>query len=343
MFKAGLIGLGRMGITHLAILNSHPDVRFVAACDQARFQTNALAGRMGLKAYRDVRRMLDECQPDFVVIATPAESHAEIAREAISRDMHLFIEKPLTLNADDSRELAEILDGTRLVNQVGYMNRSNAVFREAKRLISEGMLGDIRHVKSEMYGRTVLKDFGSSWRSKRSRGGGCLYEFASHCIDLVVFLMGPPDDVIGSLLQSVYSSQTEDAVYANFVYDNGATATIQTNWSDASYRKPANRVEVFGTEGKLIADRHQVSVFLRRPDEKGRFEQGWNTRYITDLAEPVRFYLRGYEYTTQLDHFVDCLKNPGRSNVCTCRDAMNTDVVIERMFAGNHLKATVNG
>ena len=61
------------------------------------------------------------------------------------------------------------------------------------------------------------------------------------------------------------------------------------NWSDETYRKPANIVKVFGTGGRIIADKHAFKVYLKKADEANGFEKGWTTRYITDFAESVRF------------------------------------------------------
>ena len=67
---------------------------------------------------------------------------------------------------------------------------------EVKKLLDIGIIGEVKNFSSEMYGATVLKNSKSSWRGKRKTGGGCMYEFASHCIDLTVYLLGKPDRVV---------------------------------------------------------------------------------------------------------------------------------------------------
>ena len=158
-----------------------------------------------------------------------------------------------------------------------------------------------------------------------------MYEFTSHCIDLVVYLLGKPDFVTGSVLQSIYSSEVEDMVSSTFIYNKGFSGTIITNWSDETYRKPANIVKIIGTNGKIIADKHAYKIYLKKPDLKNGFDQGWNTRYITDFAKSVRFYLRGNEFTRQLDYFIDCIQQKSTENIASFSEGLKTDILMEEI------------
>jgi len=332
MLKAGFIGFGRMGITHFSILNTHPSVRIAAVCDQSRTMLNILKKYVNIETYSDYRKMINETDLDFVVISTPTDSHSEIIKAAIDNNLHTFAEKPFSLTPADGLETLENLKGKPLVNQVGYVNRFNEVFVEVKRLINAGVIGEIKNFSSEMYGATVLKDSKSSWRGKRKTGGGCMYEFASHCIDLAIYLIGQPDKVVGSILESIYSSNVEDLVSSTFMYNNGCSGTIKVNWSDESFRKPTNTLMVFGTRGKILADKHAYKVFLREPDQANGLHKGWNTKYITDFAKSVRFYVRGNEFTRQLDYFIECIQKKETFNISSFSEALKTDIVMEEII-----------
>ena len=332
MLKGGLVGLGRMGITHFSILNTHPDVRFVAACDATRMLARSFEKHVGVKTYADYRDMLNTESLDFLIVATPSSLHAGIVREAVARDVHTFVEKPLCLSVAEGRELVEMLKGRQLVNQVGYVNRFNSVFAEVKRLLDDELIGPVLTFRSEMHGRTVLKDSRGSWRGKKKTGGGCLYEFASHGIDLVNYLVGVPETVAGSALPGVYSSSVEDVVFSTFFYDKGTVGSVFVNWSDASYRKPANRIELFGTGGRITADQHTLRVYLRDSPAGSDFTRGWNVRYVTDLAKPVRFYVRGFEFTAQLDYFIESIMCRRQDNLCSFAAGLDTDVILEKII-----------
>ncbi|TLD42410.1 MAG: Myo-inositol 2-dehydrogenase 1 [Candidatus Jettenia ecosi] len=332
MLKAGFIGMGRMGITHFSILNAHPSVKTVAICDQSKTILNFFKKYVGVNTFSDYDKMIQESGLDFVVISTPTDSHAEIIKAAIANNLHIFVEKPLATSSVQGNEILRLLNGRSLVNQVGYVNRFNEVFMQVKQLLDEGLIGEIKNFTFEMFGCTVSKDSKSSWRSNRNLGGGCMYEFASHCIDLVVYLIGQPNKVIGNVLQSIFSSDVEDLVSSTFIYDNRCVGNILVNWSELSYRKPTNRIEICGKKGKIVADKHAYKVFLKESDESHTFHTGWNTRYITDCAEGVHFYVRGNEFSRQLSYFVDFIEKKRANNTSNFAEALKTDIVMEEIF-----------
>jgi predicted dehydrogenase len=331
MLKAGFIGFGRMGITHFSILNTNESVKVVSVSDSSKTLMNILGKYVDIRTYPDYREMIDREKLDFVIISTPTGSHAEIIKESIGNGLHVFTEKPFTLTPQEGKDALEHLEGMNLVNQVGYVNRFNEVFMEVRKLLDTGLIGEIKNFCSEMYGPTVLKDSQGNWRGKRKMGGGCMYEFASHCIDIVVYLIGPPEKVSGSIMQSIYSSGVDDLVMSNFIYKNGCTGSIMVNWSDETYRKPTNIVKIFGTKGKIIADKHMYKIFLKDEDQAQGFHEGWNTRYITDFAKSVRFYVRGNEFTRQLDYFVDCIEKGKADNLSSFAEAHKTDIIMEQI------------
>jgi predicted dehydrogenase len=333
MLKGAVIGFGRMGMTHYSILNTHPEVRFVAVCESSGFIKKNLHRYTSLKLFSDYRRMFDETEIDFVIVATPTVSHMEIATAAIEKGLHLFVEKPLTLTASEGSQLAAAVTAKNFINQVGYFLRFNEVFGAVKGFVASGLIGQVVHYKNEMYGRTVLKASRSSWRAKKEMGGGCMLDFASHCIDLADYVFGPVQAVCGSILKSVYSDDVEDAVYTILRHDNGISGNVMVSWSDGSYRKPFNRIEILGTKGKIVADRQEYRLYLQDGNGAGGFDKGWNIRYLPELDKPPRFSIRGSEFSNQLDHFIESIEQKKHQTVCTFTDAARTDSVIESIRA----------
>jgi len=331
MLRGGVIGFGRMGLTHFSILNARPEVELAAVCDSSSFILKNIAKYMGVQTFKEPEQMVEKVPLDFLVIATPTAHHADLVRLAIDKGLHVFVEKPFVLRTEQGQEILRLLPGKDLVNQVGYVLRFSDVFMQVKKFLDDQVLGDLLTFKMEMNGPTLLHEAKHSWRSKKSEGGGCLYDFASHSIDLINYLIGVPDKVVGTVLQSIYSVGVEDAISSTFLYDSGARGNLLVNWSDPSYRKPAYRFEVLGRKGKLIADLHAYRVFFREAPSFDGFAEGWNQRYVTDLFQPVGFYLRGYEFTRQLDHFVDCVSQGKPNHVCSFEQAYQTDIVIERL------------
>jgi predicted dehydrogenase len=257
----------------------------------------------------------------------------EIIKKTAKKRIPVFVEKPFTTQLCEALELTQLYADNGILNQVGYVNRFNDVFRKVKELLNINVIGDIKRFKSEMFSCTITKsDEGSGWRSSRESGGGAVFEMASHAIDLVNFLIGKPDKITGSSLNYIYSSKVEDAACSTFLYKNGIAGTLNINWSDTSYRKPTNKIEIFGNLGRILADQHSLKIFLNKENKQKNLREGWNTFYITDLFKPVPFYVRGNEFTAQLYHFVDCVKNKKSTTQCTFVDGKKVLEVIDNIF-----------
>jgi predicted dehydrogenase len=329
MIKGALTGLGKMGISHAAIAGAHPEVDMVAVCDTSSLVLNAFHKFSGVKTYTDFEKMINNENLGFVIIATPTKYHFPMVKYALEKGLHVFCEKPFTLKPEQGKELTHIALENGLVNQVGFHNHFIGTFRELKRLLSLNVLGELLHFSGEAYGPVVTKEKGGTWRSNPEEGGGCLYDYASHVINLIQEIVGRPVKICGTLLKSFYSRGVEDAVYSLLKLENGLTGTLLVNWSDETYRKMSTSLTVHGKNGKIVCDATEIKIFLKKSVPSENLQTGWTIKYITDLAIPVEFYLRGEEYSAQIDYFVDCMKNNRQPQYNTFEMANYTDNVIE--------------
>ena len=339
MIRAGMVGLGKMGISHYAILNAHPDVDMVAITDTNTFITSALKKHSKTETFKDYKKMIDQSQLDCVLIATPTKTHFEIAQYALEAGLAVFLEKPFTLTLDEGRALVELAARKQVVNQVGYHNHFVGTFAEVRRLVRAQVLGNLYNIVGEAYGQVVTKPKTSTWRSKKSEGGGCLHDYASHVLDLMNWVVGVPRRVLGAVLQPIYSEHVEDAVYAAFDYENGMAGQLTTNWSDTAYRKMTTRISLYGEHGKIIADRQEIKVFLRPGQSFEDYGEGWTTKYITGLQKPVWYYLRGEEYSAQIDSFITAIKNKNFENENSFVSAYRTDQVIDMIQRADRIRS----
>ena len=130
--------------------------------------------------------MLKEASSEAVIVATPSQYHESIVRSALDQGIHVFLlRKPLCLDPAASESLSVLAESKGLVNQVGYHYRFVAAFQEMKRLLELGAIGTVSHVLAEANGPVVLRPKGSSWRTKKTEGGGCLYDYAAHPVNLL--------------------------------------------------------------------------------------------------------------------------------------------------------------
>jgi predicted dehydrogenase len=334
MLRVAVVGLGKMGASHYALINAHPDVKVAAVCDSAGYVLDVLNKYTGVVGFTDYEKMLREVELDAVVIATPSRSHASMVEQALNHDLHVFCEKPFCIDPADAGRLTAMAAEKGLISQVGYHNRFVGAFQEVKRLIGAGAIGKVNHVLAEAYGPVVLKPKGSTWRTQRTEGGGCLYDYAAHPINLLTWYFGEPTAVGGSVLNKIFSRDTDDEVYSTLYFQDGFTGQVSVNWSDESYRKMTTKITVWGTNGRIYADRQEVQVYLRDAGAAPKgYEEGWNVRYTTELTEPVWFYIRGEEYSAQIDYFVRAALEKRAENINSFDSAAQTDRVIAMIVA----------
>jgi predicted dehydrogenase len=334
MLRIGMVGLGKMGLSHLAIVRAHPLVERVVACDSSTYLTEVLGRHAGLACYGGYDEMLAKEALDAVVVSTPSRLHAAMVRTAIDRGLHVFCEKPFVLDVAEGEGLVEQAEARKLVTQVGYHNRFVGAFREAARLVRWGAIGRIHHVRAEAYGPVVLRPKGSTWRSARSEGGGALYDYACHALDLVNAIAGVPSSVSGVVLPRVFSRDVDDGVYCTLHYADGATGQLAVNWSDESFRKMSTKVSVWGDNGRITADRQECQIYLRETSPAAPdLAPGWTVRYTTELTEPVWYYLRGEEYSAQIDHFLRNVEAGHGDGLNSFRSALETDRLVNMILS----------
>lgn len=327
--------MGKMGLSHVAIVRAHPQVQLIAGCDRMEYLNDVLATHTGLKCYVDYDQMLSENELDAVLIATPSSAHASMVRKAFNKGLHVFCEKPFVLNVAEGEALVTAAEEKSLVTQVGYHYRFVGAFKEAARVVRSGALGRIHHVRAEAYGPVVLRPKGGTWRSQKSEGGGALYDYACHAIDAVHFIVGEPSGVSGVVQQPVFSRDVNDEIYCTLHFADGASGQLCVNWSDESFRKMSTKISVWGTNGRITVDRQECQIYLRNahtglPDTS----EGWTVRYTTDLTNDVWYYLRGEEYSAQIDHFVSrvAAREPQGQN--TFKSALAADRLVALIAEG---------
>ena len=323
--RIAVVGLGKMGLSHFSMVNAHPETE-TRACDGAGFLVDVLSRNIGTPVHKDYDAMLASEDLDAVVIATPSKFHAPMVTAALEKGIHVFCEKPFCLDWADSERLAKLATDKGLIAQVGYHYRYVGAFQEMKRVLASGALGRITHVLAEAYGPVVLRPKRATWRTDQTQGGGCLYDYAAHPLNLLNWFFGAPDRVSGSVLGKVFSEATDDEVFSTLQWNDGPTAQLSVNWSDESHRKMTTRISMIGTNGRIFADRQECQVYLREPAPalKG-YDKGWTVKYTTALTEDRWFYLRGEEYSAQLDDFILAVQagqsSGGRKRFCLgCRD-----------------------
>ena len=277
--------------------------------------------------------MIDEVKPDAVFVVTPTKMHYEMVMYALEHGCHVFCEKPFCLTPGEGEKMVALAKAKGLVNQVGYHNRFIGTFNEMKRLLASGIIGKPFHFMGEAYGPVVLKSKGGTWRSDKKNGGGCVMDYAAHVLNLINYITGSRlIDAKGTFMPDIFSKEVDDAVYSTLYLENGLKGQLSVNWSDDTHRKMTTSLKIEGDRGKLEADATTLKIYLKEDNVEENLKKGWNIKYITDLTEQVFFNLRGEEYSSEVDHFIQCIKIGGLNQRSSFESALHTDYIINKLI-----------
>jgi predicted dehydrogenase len=291
---------------------------------------DALRGHIkDVRTYGDYRAMLKDGGIDAVAIATPTHLHVPIAVECVEAGLHVFIEKPLSLNATQAQSLVEALRRRPVANMVGYMGRHIDTFRKAKEIVSSEALGRLQMLRSSMYIGQLFRT-GKGWRyDKATSGGGVLITQNAHVVDKLLWMFGEVEQVSGHV-SSLYSASVEDHCHAVFKFRSGLLGYMDASWSARHYRTPTIAIHVQGENGTLDVDDDSVRLSLE--EARAGLPAGWSVWRKPDLYRGVTIDVGGPQYTTQLEEFVAAIRTgaPVSSDVAS---AVRTQAVIDAVYA----------
>jgi predicted dehydrogenase len=328
MKKIALIGIGKMGMSHLAIAKQTPGLEVKAVCDTSKALLRVLSKNTNLDCYSDYKKMISEATLDAVMVLVPNLYHFEVVKYCLEKGLHVFVEKPFTLNYEQSKILVELAARQQLKGQVGYVNRFNPVFQKVRKLLDQKVIGRISHYINRMTGGVILNENNTGWRNDYEKGGGCLFDYGPHCFDLATYFFGTEAEVRSAVLKRIFSTRVDDMVYATLIHKDGITGFNYINWSDSSVRKATNSIEIMGTKGKIVAGKQECSLFLTEDNMELGYTKGWNQLYVTDVPTDVPYYLRGEEFSRQLLEFSDLVNGKINTSVSSLESGSITDKII---------------
>jgi predicted dehydrogenase len=329
MKNIALIGIGKMGMSHLAIANQTPGIEVKAICDTSKPLLRFLEKNTKFSAYTDYKKMIDEVPLDGVMVLVPNAFHFDLTKYCIEKGIDLFVEKPFTLSYADSMTLVALANEHKVKGQVGYVNRFNPIFQHVKKLLDQNVIGEVSNYINRMTGGVILKESSKGWRNDYNKGGGCLFDYGPHCFDLSTYFFGTDVKVQSSVLKKVFSTAVDDIVYSTLLHNDTIVGLNYINWSDSSVRKATNSIEIMGSKGKITANKQELSIFLTEENRELDLKKGWNQIYVTDENTNLPYYLRGEDFSRQLMEFSSLLHGEIDEATSSFYTASVTDKLLE--------------
>lgn len=190
-FRTGVIGVGFIGAAHIEALRRLGNVQVVALCNDV--DCASLAKRLYVqKAYDDYRRMIDECDLDFVHVCTPNQTHFAIASYALTHGVNVVCEKPLAVTVGEAKELCRLARENGRIHAVNFHSRCYPMVRQMKEMVAAGDLGRLLSVHGEYLQDWLLYQTDYSWRLETADGGAsrAVADIGSHWLDTAEYVTG---------------------------------------------------------------------------------------------------------------------------------------------------------
>lgn len=252
----GIIGCGN--VTELKsgpAFNKVAHSKLVAVMRRDADKAADYALRHGVPAwYSDADQLINDPKVNAVYIATPPDTHASYAIQAMKAGKSVYVEKPMALNFQECREMIRVSEETGMPLLVAYYRRTLPAFLKVKELVDQGIIGkpltfNIRLHKA--FGEKDLYPELQSWHvNPQIAGGGYLFDLASHQLDYLDFLFGPVVQVHGIAVNQAGYYKAEDTVTGSFLFGNGIIGTGSWCFVIAKGNEE-DVIEISGTKGKL--------------------------------------------------------------------------------------------
>ena len=231
--RVGVVGAGSLGFHHIRILRDVDDAYLVGFFEERPERAAAVSSELGVKSYGDLASLLDEV--DAVTIVVPTPSHFEIAKQALDRGKHVFIEKPITRTLDEADELLAIAGKSGVIVQIGHVERFNRAVRAALPHVSGA-----RFIESER-----LATF-----NPRGSDVAVVLDLMIHDIDLVLTLVDDTTESITAVGVPVLTPML-DIANARVTFTSGAVANIT---SSRISRERVRKIRIFQHSGYISLD-----------------------------------------------------------------------------------------
>lgn len=302
--RFGIIGLGNMGSSHVKTFAKIEDIEVTALCDleQAKIDKAALVHPNAQK-FTSSDALLNAKVCDAVIVATPHYDHPPIGIKALETGHHILIEKPIAVGVKAAHQLIEASKKfPNLKFGLMFNQRTNPMYQKMRSLIAEGDLGEITRVTWLItdWFRTWSYYASGGWRATwAGEGGGVLINQCPHNLDLLQWITGlMPNRVTAvGFIGKTHPIETEDEMSAILEYPNGAIGHFVTTTGEAP---GTNRLEICGTQGKLVAEKGKLTFTRTRKNvreirEKSPDAFAMVERWEIDIPYPK-------EHPTQGEH-----------------------------------------
>ncbi len=228
--RFGIVGFGIMGKWYGRIISESDRAQLVAVTSASESSRKLANEIYGVNTYEDAGEMYEMENLDAVYIATPDFLHFDFAREALLRDINVLLEKPMTMDVSEARELVRVERESDAIGTIRFGNRFSPPFLKTKAAILDGRLGEVISLNARLNDTIYVPTKMLSWSAKTTPA----WFLMSHLLDLAYYLTGrKPTKVLARGIKKILVSMgidTYDVIHAMVEYEGGGTGIFETGW-----------------------------------------------------------------------------------------------------------------
>lgn len=249
--EADVIGVGLVGygmaskVFHAPVIESVPSLRLKKIVERRGAESR---GRHeGAETVREFGEVLADDDIELVVVATPNESHFELASRALSAGKHVVVEKPFTNTSAEAKQLTELARSQNRLVSAHHNRRWDGDFLTVRKILEGGLLGRLVEYESH-FDRYRNEPRPGAWREQAGPGSGILYDLGSHLIDQALVLFGLPNEINADVRTQREFAKAADSFDVRLNYE-GLSVTLKATMLA---REPGPRFQLHGTEGSFV-------------------------------------------------------------------------------------------
>lgn len=266
--RVGIIGTGNISRSHIKAIQGREGFELAGVADVSAEARKQASTAHGVPAFADHRALISSVKPDYVVVSTPHYYHAPITLDALDAGVHVFVEKPMAVDAAEAAACVSLAESRKRVLGVNFARRQGPNQRKMAELVREGFIGELIHatmICAKRY-RNMAYYRSGDWRATwAGEGGGVTVNQAPHDLDFLLWVLGMPEKVLADMRPLGHDIEVEDDTTAIFHYANGANCTFYASTNVAFGRES---FEVIGTKGRLMLDGNGLLTVALQADTR---------------------------------------------------------------------------
>ena len=301
----GILGCGNIGESHAQGIRNAPLAKLVAVADAAPERAKVLADKFGCKWYDSPEAMLQDGEVEAVNVCTPSGMHADHGLTVAQAGRHVLLEKPMDRNLAKVDRLIAYCREHHLKLGCVFQSRFTESVRQVKQAIDEGRLGRLVSASAEaMWYRSQEYYDSGAWRGTLALDGGCLWNQAIHYIDLLVWMLGKPKQVLSAHLATIERKmEAESLGFAQVLFENGAVGCIRA--TTVVHPGLPSRLEICGTKGTaVLLDNELVLLAIEGEESRGKAETQVGSGAA---ADPLALHYSSH--TDQIQDFAEAIRS----------------------------------